>query len=168
MIKPLFWEEDTLKIIDQTKLPEQYELLEINNHLEMADAIKRLAIRGAPAIGIAAAFGLVVGLDRHKQLSSRKFFEKLDEIYEILINTRPTAVNLEWALKRMRDVALQNSEKDNRKIIELLLNEAQKIHSEDIESCKKIGQEGDVLIPQNARILTHCNTGGLATGGLGT
>jgi methylthioribose-1-phosphate isomerase len=168
MIKPLFWEEDTLKIIDQTKLPEQYELLEINNHLEMADAIKRLAIRGAPAIGIAAAFGLVVGLDQHKQLSSQKFFEKLDEIYEILINTRPTAVNLEWALQRMRDVALQNNNKDNREIIELLLNEAQKIHSEDIESCKKIGQEGAVLIPQNARILTHCNTGGLATGGLGT
>ncbi|MCF7884915.1 MAG: S-methyl-5-thioribose-1-phosphate isomerase [Candidatus Marinimicrobia bacterium] len=168
MIKPLFWEADTLKIVDQTKLPEQYQLIEINDHQEMAEAIKRLSIRGAPAIGIAAAFGLVVGLRQFRDLSKVEFFKKLDAISDILLNTRPTAVNLEWALKRMKQIARENENLNNKKIIKILTKEAQKIHEEDIISCQKIGKNGAEIIPQKAQILTHCNTGGLATGGLGT
>src|SRR6056297_919510 len=108
MIKPLFYKDGKLKIIDQTKLPDKYELIEINNHKDMAEAIKKLAIRGAPAIGIAAAFGLVKGLENYQDLTSEDFRKKKNEIAEILKNTRPTAVNLEWSLNRMQKVARQN------------------------------------------------------------
>ncbi|HMA63054.1 MAG TPA: S-methyl-5-thioribose-1-phosphate isomerase [bacterium] len=168
MIKPLFYKDGKLKIIDQTKLPDKYELIEINNHKDMAEAIKKLAIRGAPAIGIAAAFGLVKGLENYQDLTSEDFRKKKNEIAEILKNTRPTAVNLEWSLNRMQKVARQNESANNSELLNILTQEASRIHQEDIEYCQKIGKNGADLIPDNARILTHCNTGGLATGGLGT
>lgn len=168
MIKPLFWDMETLKIVNQAKLPDQYELLEINDHNQMAEAIRKLSIRGAPAIGIGAAFGLVVGLRNYSNLSHNDFIDKLNEIYEILLKTRPTAVNLEWALDRMKKVALKNRDTSNQELLKILTREAQKIHREDIEYCQKIGKNGAQFIPEKGRILTHCNTGGLATGGLGT
>jgi methylthioribose-1-phosphate isomerase len=105
MIKPLFWENNRLYIVDQKLLPAEYKKIEIHNHIEMANAIKRLSIRGAPAIGIAAAFGLVLGLKPYTNASQDSFFSKLAEISDILRNTRPTAVNLSWALQRMKNLA---------------------------------------------------------------
>jgi methylthioribose-1-phosphate isomerase len=168
MIQPIFWENDTLWIVDQTLLPAEYKRIKISDHLEMAESIQRLAIRGAPAIGIAAAYGLVLGLKPFVNASQDSFFSKFAEISAILRNTRPTAVNLSWALQRMKNLAQSLRDTPLPVIWERLLNEAQKIHQEDIDMCLRIAQNGQSLIPQNAVILTHCNTGGLATGGLGT
>ncbi len=168
MIKPLFWENNRLYIVDQTRLPQEYRRIEIHDHLQMADAIKRLAIRGAPAIGIAAAFGLVMGLKASVHLSVDQFFSELAKISSILQNTRPTAVNLAWSLQRMRQLACSQKHQTVPQIWERLLSEAQSIHREDIEMCVRIGQYGQSIVPEKATILTHCNTGGLATGGLGT
>ena len=99
MIKPIFWEQDRLFIIDQTLLPLEYRRIEIHDHLEMADAIKRLAIRGAPAIGIAAAYGLVTGLRAFRQSSTDRFLSEFKNMSKILLSTRPTAVNLGHILK---------------------------------------------------------------------
>ena len=168
MIKPLFWENNRLFIVDQTLLPIEYKRIEIKNHLDMANAIKRLAIRGAPAIGIAAAAGLVVGLKPFINSTPKQFWEKLDEISILLNRTRPTAVNLSWALKRMKNVAESIKDKAVQDIWKRLYREALTIHSEDIEMCLAISRHGQSIIPEKANILTHCNTGGLATGGLGT
>lgn len=168
MIKPLYWENNRLFILDQTLLPAEYRWIEIRSHLEMAEAIRRLAIRGAPAIGIAAAAGLVVGLKPYTNLPTPPFLEKITAITDLLNSTRPTAVNLAWALRRMQRVAGKNQHRPTTEIWESLLRECQSIHAEDIQMCQAIGQNGQRLIPDNAQIITHCNTGGLATGGLGT
>ncbi len=168
MIQPIFRENDTLWIVDQTLLPAEYKRIKISDHLEMAESIRRLAIRGAPAIGIAAAYGLVLGLKPFADASQDLFFSKLAEISDILRNTRPTAVNLSWALQRMKNLAQSLTDTPVPIIWKHLLSEAQQIHQEDIDMCLRIAQNGQSLIPQNAGILTHCNTGGLATGGLGT
>lgn len=168
MIKPLFWKDEHLFIVDQTLLPTKYSLIEIRNHLEMADAIKRLAIRGAPAIGIAAAFGLVISLKDKLQSTRRKFFSHLYENAEILNKTRPTAVNLSWALKRMKNTAKNNKNLPIPELWKKLLNEAKAIHREDIQMCKTIAEYGYKLLPDKVNVITHCNTGGLATGGFGT
>jgi len=168
MIKPLFWENDRLFIVDQTLLPLEYKRIEIKNHLDMADAIKRLAIRGAPAIGIAAAAGLLVGLKPFINSGPTLFLKKLDEISALLNSTRPTAVNLSWALKRMKSVTRSIDPESVPDIWNRLYQEALIIHEEDIEMCQAIARHGQSIIPIEANILTHCNTGGLATGGLGT
>lgn len=168
MIKPLFWKDNRLFIVDQTLLPTKYSLIEIRNHLEMADAIKRLAIRGAPAIGIAAAFGLVISLKAFLRSTHRNFFKHLYENIEILKKTRPTAVNLSWALERIRNIAKNSESLPTPKLWERLLNEAKVIHKEDIQMCEAITEHGYKLLPEKVNVITYCNTGGLATGGLGT
>jgi len=166
MIKPLFVENGIVSIIDQTLLPQEYKIIEINDHIQMAEAIKRLAIRGAPAIGIAAAYGLVLGLKDYQ--NSSIFFKKLDEISEMLNATRPTAVNLSWALGEMKKTAEANKTLSAIEIWQKLWDKAGKIHEDDIQRCINIGKNGNNIIHQNAKVLTHCNAGGLATGGLGT
>ena len=166
MIKPLFVENDIVRIIDQTLLPLEYKLIVINDHIQMAKAIKRLAIRGAPAIGIAAAYGLVLGLKEYK--NSPHFFQKLDEISALLNATRPTAVNLSWSLGEMKKEAETHKSLSTQKIWEKLRKKAGQIHSDDIDRCIRIGKNGNSIVPDKASILTHCNAGGLATGGLGT
>lgn len=168
MIQPLFWKDGKLFIVDQTRLPLKYSLIEIKNHIEMAKAIKRLAIRGAPAIGIAAAFGMVVGLKSFLSANIPEFLSKVEEIANFLANTRPTAVNLSWALERMRKTAINNKDLPIINLWERLLEEAKSIHAEDIEMCERISESGSQLLPDNANVITHCNAGGLATGGLGT
>jgi methylthioribose-1-phosphate isomerase len=168
MIKPLFWEDGKLFIVDQTRLPLKYSLVEIKNHVEMAEAIKRLAIRGAPAIGIAAASGMVVGLRSYLNEDTSEFFNKVEEIASFLSNTRPTAVNLTWAIERMKKTAINNKGLPIANLWEKLLQEAKTIHAEDIEMCKGIAENGSQLLPDSANVITHCNAGGLATGGLGT
>jgi methylthioribose-1-phosphate isomerase len=168
VIKPLFWKNQHLLIVDQTCLPGEYKLIEIRDHLEMAQAIRKLAIRGAPALGIAAAFGLVVGLKPFKNSAKKVFLGELQKIAAILKNTRPTAVNLAWALARMRQVAQNLTAETSDSIWQALLKTALQIHREDIAMCRKIARHGQNLLPDDANVITHCNTGGLATGGLGT
>jgi len=168
MIQPLFWENDHLLIVDQTRLPQEYKLIEIHDHLEMADAIRRLAIRGAPAIGIAAAYGLALGLKKYTASDHERFFRQMEIIFAHLYETRPTAVNLGWALERLKKLADHNRQMSLTEIQASLLNEAHHLHTEDIQRCQQIATHGFTLLPDNANVITHCNAGGLATGGLGT
>ncbi|MFA4838055.1 MAG: S-methyl-5-thioribose-1-phosphate isomerase [Candidatus Neomarinimicrobiota bacterium] len=168
MIRPIFWEDERLYIIDQTLLPIEYRVVEIHDHFEMADAIRRLAIRGAPAIGIASAYGLILGLRPLIYSSNKSFFFSLNQISELLLDTRPTAVNIRWALKRMKDHALSIRNQPLPELWRSLLHEARKIQDEDIANCHKIAKYGAELLPEDATVLTHCNAGGLATGGFGT
>lgn len=166
--KTLEWAGDHLRILDQTRLPEEVVYLDCDSLDEVATAIRDLKVRGAPAIGIAAAFGVVVGM-RNQSFQSRKEYEdRLNQVISTLAGTRPTAVNLFWALKRMRRVAEKNKNEDSEKISELLLQEAILIHQEDRLMCEKIGEFGASLLKDGDTILTHCNAGALATGGIGT
>jgi len=152
-IETIKWEDDKLKIIDQTKLPNELVYLECTTPEEVAAAIKTLQVRGAPAIGVAAGYGVVLGAD------------KLEETIKLLASTRPTAVNLFWALHRMEECA-KNHKGNNLK--KALLKEAILIHEDDKEKCRKMGKYGASLIKDGDTILTHCNAGALATGGMGT
>lgn len=156
MVPPsLKWEEGFLYILDQRALPHSVSYIKCVDHHDVARAIKDMAVRGAPAIGIAAAYGVVLGLRKYS-------FAQLDDIIEVLAKTRPTAFNLFWALERMKRRALQASSWEE------LLEEARKIHEEDIRANEAMGNYGAELIPDGAGVLTHCNAGALATGGLGT
>jgi methylthioribose-1-phosphate isomerase len=166
--KTLEWTSDHLRILDQTKLPEEKKYIDCNSVEEVASAIKELKIRGAPAIGIAAAFGVALGMRGQNFTSWEKFEERLSQVISILGGTRPTAVNLFWALERMGKVAGRNKEKDTEKIVKLLLKEAILIHEEDKLMCEKIGEFGASLLKDGDTVLTHCNAGALATGGIGT
>ncbi|MCK4224299.1 MAG: S-methyl-5-thioribose-1-phosphate isomerase [candidate division Zixibacteria bacterium] len=172
--KTLEWAGDHLRILDQTRLPEEVVYLDCDSLDEVATAIRDLKVRGAPAIGIAAAFGVVVGMRKSpgscgQSFQSRKEYEdRLNQVISTLAGTRPTAVNLFWALRRMRRVAEKNKNEDSEKISELLLQEAILIHQEDRLMCEKIGEFGASLLKDGDTILTHCNAGALATGGIGT
>ncbi len=152
-VETIKWEDDKLKIIDQTRLPEELVYLDCRTPEEVAEAIKALRVRGAPAIGVAAAYGVVLGAER------------IDETIKLLAATRPTAVNLFWALQRMEKCA-RSQKGDGLK--EALLKEAISIHEDDKEKCRKMGEYGASLIKDGDTILTHCNAGALATGGMGT
>ena len=159
----------SLSLIDQTRLP--LELVELNcTTVEMVwEAIKQLRVRGAPAIGIAAAYGVVVGLQTVAGHSDSAFDAHLAKTIEYLAGSRPTAVNLFWALDRMqRRAAELRATKSPSEIHKLLLTEAKAIHDEDRELCRAIGRHGAELIPSGSGVLTHCNAGGLATAEYGT
>ncbi len=167
MLKPLYLtENDTVMVLDQRRLPLEEVWLEIKDVDELASSIKTLAVRGAPAIGIAAAYGMYMAVKDVKE--KEKFLERLKIASDVLSSTRPTAVNLFWALKRMEKVAFQNLNLPIGKLIKKLRSEAIRIHEEDIESCLSISKYGCSLVPERAKILTHCNAGALATGGYGT
>lgn len=166
MIKSIEWVGGYVQYIDQTKLPLDEVYIKTSDYRNVAEAIRKLRIRGAPLIGIAAAYAVALAGMESRKLESSKFVNEITEAIDLLAATRPTAVNLFWALKRMKTVLSLN---DNIEIVRTsLIDEAIKIHSEDIEMCKNIGENGSTLIPDNATILTHCNTGALATGGDGT
>jgi methylthioribose-1-phosphate isomerase len=167
-MKSIEWLGDKVQIIDQTRLPLEEVYIETDSYLEIADAIKKLRIRGAPAIGIATGFGFALGARQFKGEQRAELDRQLDEVAALLLSTRPTAVNLSWALNRMRCVLNENPHRSVKEMKELLLDEAKKIQSEDIETCRRIGQHGSELVPERAGILTHCNTGALATGDYGT
>jgi len=155
-------------MIDQTRLPLEEVYVETNDYLEIAEAIKKLRIRGAPAIGIAAAFGLALGARQFDDEDRKAFDQYLEKVSNDLSSTRPTAVNLSWALRRMKCVLQASPEHSVEQMKALLLDEAKKILAEDIEMCRRIGRHGSELVPDPAGILTHCNTGALATGDFGT
>jgi methylthioribose-1-phosphate isomerase len=164
------WSQDgrAVDILDQTQLPEREVRLELRNVDEVADAIRRLAVRGAPAIGVAAAMGVALDAAVHSKLDKQQLLARLDESSEQLRATRPTAVNLSWALDRMRRCVHVQGHVTSGEIACKLYGEANAILAEDQAMCRAIGRHGLPLIPQNARILTHCNAGALATAGMGT
>lgn len=156
------------RIIEQTLLPERLEFVDIETKEAMWDAIKRLAIRGAPAIGIAAAFGTVLGMQESAAGNPDEFDADLDRVTSYLASARPTAVNLFWALDRMKRHAATVRELPLDQARQALLEEAQRILSEDQEICRKLGEYGAALVPEGKSAITHCNAGGLATADYGT
>ncbi len=165
-MKAIEWVSGKVRIIDQTRLPWEEVFLELSDYREVAAAIKEMKVRGAPAIGIAAAYGMVLGAQGIEATSKEEFVAKLRPVSETLAATRPTAVNLFWALDRMRQVV--EASDDVAGIKAALLGEAQKIDSENEEANRKLSSYGAELIKDGFTILTHCNTGSLATGGYGT
>ncbi|MEO8624205.1 MAG: S-methyl-5-thioribose-1-phosphate isomerase [bacterium] len=159
--------EDAVDIIDQRRLPGELVRRELRTADDVCDAIATLAVRGAPAIGIAGAMGLVVALAPHADESREVFLEKLHRLSERIGAVRPTAVNLPWAMKRMRRIA-HDTHGNARTLLDALQLEATTILDEDRAMCRRIGEHGLTLLPANARVLTHCNAGALATGGMGT
>ncbi|HEX9917398.1 MAG TPA: S-methyl-5-thioribose-1-phosphate isomerase [candidate division Zixibacteria bacterium] len=173
--KTLDWKDNKLILLDQTKLPLKEVYLKLDNHKKVAQAIKSLKVRGAPAIGVAAAYGVVLGMQNRKYKSIQEYKTRLEKVISDLKNTRPTAFNLFWALGRMANLFKKNQNKTVSKINpvtgginQLLLEEAKKIHREDQLMCRKIGQNGAKLLKNGYTILTHCNAGALATSGMGT
>ena len=161
-------ENNLLVILDQTKLPQKREILYLKTPEEIWTAIRTLQVRGAPAIGVAAAIGLYVATNEIDTTEYEVFFEQLKKTKEYLATARPTAVNLFWALNRMEQVAVQNHEKTIAQIKKLLLREAKEIRSEDIRVSRAIGEYGLMLIQNGDGILTYCNAGQLAAVKYGT
>ncbi len=156
-----------VEMIDQTLLPQEFELLACRDVETIWHAIKRLSVRGAPAIGVAAAMGLVLAI-RDTQGDRDAVMERLNQASEYLASSRPTAVNLFWAIERMNRVANESTDLDGEGLKRRLLEEAKTIRDEDAAMCRAIGEVGAPLIADDAGILTHCNAGGLATAEFGT
>lgn len=157
-----------IKLIDQTLLPNELKYVYCDDKESIFHAIKTLMVRGAPAIGIAAAMGTVVGIKNSKSEDFESFFREMKEVTSCLGSSRPTAVNLFWGLKRMEDTAQKNSHKPVSEIKRILLDEAKTILEEDKAICRKIGENGESLLEDGSCVITHCNAGGLATGDYGT
>jgi methylthioribose-1-phosphate isomerase len=166
LITPVSYRDGAVELLDQTRLPQETVVLKIRDYRELARAIREMRVRGAPAIGLAAAYGVVLGLQdlEDKAQLDRRFREVLEE----LKRTRPTAVNLSWALERMARVYRRERRRGLARLKEALLAEAEEIHREDIEANRRIGRFGAELLPEGVTVLTHCNAGALATGGYGT
>ncbi|MEE9517525.1 MAG: S-methyl-5-thioribose-1-phosphate isomerase [Candidatus Adiutricales bacterium] len=168
MIRPIEWKDGRVLMIDQRKLPWKETIFQCRNYRDVAKAIKVMVIRGAPAIGIAAAMGLALGAVKIRTTNHGLFFKQLGEIKKYLASQRPTAVNLTWALTRQYDLALSLKGRPVVEIKKALIAEAKKMLKEDIAINKQLGANGSVIVPHGATILTHCNAGALATGGYGT
>jgi methylthioribose-1-phosphate isomerase len=170
MLPTIAWQDDTIVMIDQRKLPSAEIYVQCKSATDVAKAIKTMVIRGAPAIGVAAAMGIALGMERSKHTGTRQFTTEFQKTCDLMSSTRPTAVNLFWAIERMKrsfsDGALAGESVDQLKT--RLKLEAARIHDEDVASCRAIGAHGATLVPAEARVLTHCNAGALATAGYGT
>jgi methylthioribose-1-phosphate isomerase len=162
------WRDDTVIMIDQTRLPGEEIYNSYTDFKSVAEAIKGMIIRGAPAIGVAAAMGIALGSREIIADTHDSFFRQLENVCDVMARTRPTAVNLFWAIERMKRVAEANRGKSLDQIRDILKKEAIRIEQEDLAICRNIGKWGATLIPDTATILTHCNAGGLATAGYGT
>lgn len=157
-----------LEMIDQTRLPAVFDYLSYDSAAGVADGIRTMVVRGAPAIGVAAAYGVALEALRVQSLPRREFDDALDLGFDVLAGSRPTAVNLFWALSRMRECLARNAASSVEAIAQALLAEAKAIHGEDIRINRQMGAHGAALLPDGARVLTHCNAGALATAGHGT
>ncbi|MEC4811842.1 MAG: S-methyl-5-thioribose-1-phosphate isomerase [Scytonema sp. PMC 1069.18] len=169
-VYPVIWHNDSVSLIDQTSLPGEYAFVEISRCEDMAQAIKTMIVRGAPAIGVAAAYGMYLGAREIETNKRDEFLTRLEKVAELLRSTRPTAVNLFWAISRMMKIAYETfGTVDDIK--ETLLQTAQTINAEDLQTCYAIGDNGLKVLPntrEKLTILTHCNAGALATAGYGT
>ncbi|MHC4886074.1 MAG: S-methyl-5-thioribose-1-phosphate isomerase, partial [Planctomycetota bacterium] len=168
MVPTVEWKGNAVKMIEQTLLPGKYKIITVKTVPEMWHAIKRLAVRGAPAIGVAAGFGTLLGIQRSKAKTWSAFKKELLKTTRYLATSRPTAVNLFWALDRMVDCAEDNKALPIPELIKRLKTEALTIYEEDRTLCRRIGTNGAKLVKKGASILTHCNAGGLATADYGT
>jgi len=168
VIQSIEWQEDHLRILDQTYLPKREVYSDLKDVGRVWEAIKKLRVRGAPAIGIAAAYGFYMGIKELPESNFESFWVEAERIAEYLETARPTAVNLNWALERIKSTMHANKDKPIAEIKEIALETAKTIHDEDKRTCKKIGENGVKLVKKNAKVLTHCNTGSLATGQYGT
>ncbi|MBU1076319.1 MAG: S-methyl-5-thioribose-1-phosphate isomerase [Spirochaetes bacterium] len=166
--KPIDYKNGKLRIIDQTALPQKLQYIDITDYRRLGTAIRNMELRGAPLLGIAGAYGLVLGTCDFNEENFDKFYMLFQNIKDHLAATRPTAVNLFYTLNRMEKVVLESNEKSIGTVKKILKTEADKIYKEDLELSEKIGIHGSKLIKNNDVILTHCNAGGLATSGLGT
>ena len=170
MLPTIDWQDGTVVMVDQRKLPAQEVYVQCTTANQVAKAIKTMVIRGAPAIGLAAAMGLALGVHRSKAKGTSQLATEFYKLCEVLAATRPTAVNLFWAIERMKrrfsQAARSGQSPDELRTI--MLTEARKIHDEDVASCMALGAHGSAIVPDDAHVLTHCNAGALATGGYGT
>ncbi len=170
MLPTIDWHDDTIVMIDQRKLPAAEVYVRCRTHQEVARAIKTMVIRGAPAIGVAAAMGIALGLRRSQASGTQKFAAEFHKACELMAATRPTAVNLFWAIERMKKTFAASAQAGQsvEQIKERLETEARRIHDEDVAGCRAMGAYGASVVPDGARILTHCNAGALATAGYGS
>ncbi len=165
MIRPVEWRNGAVVLLDQRLLPAQEVYRVYRDYREVARAIKDMVVRGAPAIGVTAAMGIALGM---RTARPREFARSFDRICKRFAATRPTAVNLFWAIERMRTVFEASPERNPEVVREILLQEALSIHDEDIANNRAMGQFGAPLMPKRGTVLTHCNAGALATAGYGT
>jgi methylthioribose-1-phosphate isomerase len=160
------WNAGGVRLLDQSRLPDEEVYVEIDDCDALADAIRRLLVRGAPALGVAAGYGLALAAARSSSTSAAEVLSEIEEAARLLRSSRPTAVNLTWALKRVLDAARRASQPSE--IAASTLSEARRIQREEIEAGRAIGRLGAELMAEGAMVLTHCNTGALATAGYGT
>ena len=165
-LKAIEWLDDKLRILDQSKLPWEQSFVDLASYQDVALAIKEMRIRGAPAIGVAAAYGIALGAQDIKTTDEDNFLNQLNQVMQTLATTRPTAVNLFQAINRMRKITAIGG--NIPEIKEALIAQAKQIHQEEIEATKRLSQLGAELIQDGFTILTHCNAGSLATAGYGT
>jgi len=162
------WTGSMIEIIDQTKLPEEELYITLHTAEETWDAISKLKVRGAPAIGIAGAYGFYLGIKDSPETDVSDFLNHAEKVAKYLNTSRPTAVNLNWALQLLLAEIRKQTDKSPAELKDIALNRAIEIHNEDRDLCKAIGENGVSLVPMGAKILTHCNTGGLAAAAYGT
>jgi len=167
VVPTVVWQDEAVVMIDQRKLPNEETYVRCHDHHEVAAAIKDMVIRGAPAIGVAAGMGVALGV-RRSVATGVALEGEFATICAELARTRPTAVNLFWAIERMRRRFQQLLPQGREALRDGLLQEALAMHAEDIAACRRLGDLGAALLPENARVLTHCNAGALATAGYGT
>jgi methylthioribose-1-phosphate isomerase len=168
MFKTMEWTDEGVRFIDQTKLPAEEKYVTCTTYGEVADAIRNMVVRGAPAIGVAAAMGIALGMRDAEGDHVSELRRRFEEICEEIGETRPTAVNLFWSIRRMQDKFEALSDEPVERIREELIAEAQRMYLEDIAANEAMGRNGAVLMPSSGGILTHCNAGALATCGYGT
>jgi methylthioribose-1-phosphate isomerase len=168
LLDTIRWEGDAVAFLDQTLLPTRESYLTCRNAPEVAAAITNMVVRGAPAIGVAAAMGIALGIKQASAKDEKALRNTLNAVCELMRQTRPTAVNLFWAIERMKSRFEELLPEGTKRLVAGLEEEALEIQREDIEINRRMGKHGAALVPDGARILTHCNAGALATAGYGT
>lgn len=168
MLKPIVWKNGTLTLLDQLRLPHVVKNVVLRNAKDTGEAIKTMQVRGAPAIGVTAAYGMALAALGSKARSSDNLIKELEKSGSYLKSTRPTAVNLAWAVDRILKVAKTERHRKAPSLRERVVEEAQAIEAEDIALCAAMAEHGSALIRTGDQVLTHCNTGALATAGVGT
>ena len=168
MIQTLEWTNQGVRFIDQTKLPTEEVYVTCTTHQQVAEVIRSMVVRGAPAIGVAAAMGIALGVSNSKAESTGDLKHDFDQICDLIGKTRPTAVNLFWAIGRMQEKFERIRIRPIPQIKQDLIDEAQRMHAEDIAANRAMGRHGATLMPNSGGVLTHCNAGALATAGYGT
>ncbi len=168
MIQTLEWTDKGVRFLDQTKLPTEETYVTATTYQQVADVIRNMVVRGAPAIGVAAAMGIALGVQNSKAETVGDLKKEFDQICKAIGETRPTAVNLFWAIRRMQDKFEMLRIRPMPQIKQAIVEEAQRMHAEDIAANQAMGRHGATLMPSSGGVLTHCNAGALATAGYGT